>query len=163
MNYNENAIVNNTESGVEEMNGVDWRRKWKEYLKGGVLNDKNCVLRVNAENGKMNGVLKRGEEVIEVIWSRRENENEVKLTIMNVVSHSMRILKGLKGEELNEMDLNELVENEIVDLNDDGRRWEGGVLRGELFGYGCLYDEENELEYEGWMIEGKKECYGIEY
>ena len=43
---------------------------------------------------------------------------------MNVLNHSMIVLKGLKGEELNEMDLSELVENEIVDLNDDGRRWE---------------------------------------
>jgi len=79
------------------------------------------------------------------------------------LNHSMIVLKGLKGEELNEMDLSELIENEIVDLNDDGMRWEGEVLKGDLFGYGCLYDEENELEYEGWMIEGKKRCYGIEY
>ena len=34
--------------------------------------------------------------------------------------------QGLKGEELNEMDLSELIENEIVDLNDDGMRWEPG-------------------------------------
>ena len=143
-----------------EVNGVEWRVKWKEYLKESVLNDnKNCMLIMNVERGEMRGVCKRGEEVIEV----NENVNEVELIIVNVLNHSMRILKGLKGEELNEMDLSELVENEIVDLNDDGRKWKGGVLRGELFGYGCLYNEENGLEYEGWMIEGKKRFYGIEY
>ncbi|KNB44637.1 hypothetical protein JH06_1919 [Blastocystis sp. subtype 4] len=61
------------------------------------------------------------------------------------------------------MDLSELVENEIVDLNVDGRRWEGGVLKEDVFGYGRLYDEENRIEYDGWIIEGKKRCYGIEY
>ena len=122
-------------------------------------NNKNCMLNLNVDKEEMRGVCKRGEEVIEV----KENENEVELMIVNVLNHSMIVLKGLKGEELNEMDLSELVENEIVDLNDDGMRWEGEVLKGDLFGYGCLYDEENELEYEGWMIEGKKRCYGIEY
>ncbi|KAK8800471.1 hypothetical protein WA171_005102 [Blastocystis sp. BT1] len=150
----------NTESISKKMNEVEWRMKWKEYLKESVLNDnKNCMLNLNVDKGEMRGVCKRGEEVIEV----KENENEVELMIVNVLNHSMIVLKGLKGEELNEMDLSELVENEIVDLNDDGMRWEGEVLKGDLFGYGCLYDEENELEYEGWMIEGKKRCYGIEY
>ncbi|KAK8797449.1 hypothetical protein WA171_004331 [Blastocystis sp. BT1] len=152
--------VDNVESTSKKMNGVEWRMKWKEYLKESVLNDnKNCMLILNVDKEEMRGVCKRGEEVIEV----KENENEVELMIVNVLNHSMIVLKGLKGEELNEMDLSELVENEIVDLNDDGMRWEGEVLKGDLFGYGCLYDEENELEYEGWMIEGKKRCYGIEY
>ena len=157
---NKNMSVDNVESISKKMNGVEWRMKWKEYLKESVLNDnKNCMLNLNVDKEEMRGVCKRGEEVIEV----KENENEVELMIVNVLNHSMIVLKGLKGEELNEMDLSELVENEIVDLNDDGMRWEGEVLKGDLFGYGCLYDEENELEYEGWMIEGKKRCYGIEY
>ena len=152
--------VDNVESISKKINEVEWRMKWKEYLKESVLNDnKNCMLNLNVDKEEMRGVCKRGEEVIEV----KENENEVELMIVNVLNHSMIVLKGLKGEELNEMDLSELIENEIVDLNDDGMRWEGEVLKGDLFGYGCLYDEENELEYEGWMIEGKKRCYGIEY
>ena len=160
MSDNKRMKVDNVESISKKMNGVEWRMKWKEYLKESVLNDnKNCMLSLNVDKEEMRGVCKRGEEVIEV----KENENEVELMIVNVLNHSMIVLKGLKGEELNEMDLSELVENEIVDLNDDGMRWEGEVLKGDLFGYGCLYDEENELEYEGWMIEGKKRCYGIEY
>ena len=79
-------------------------------------------------------------EISNVIWMMKTispwlysvilNENEVELMIVNVLNHSMIVLKGLKGEELNEMDLSELVENEIVDLNEDGRRWEGEVLKG---------------------------------
>ena len=116
------------------------------------------MLNVNVERGNVRGVLKRGDEVIEV-----RNENEVELMIVNVKNHSMRVLRGSEGEELVEVDLSELKENEIIDLNDEGRRWEGGVLKGEVFGYGCLYDEDNRLEYEGWMIDDVKRCYGIEY
>ncbi|KAK8789610.1 hypothetical protein WA171_001701 [Blastocystis sp. BT1] len=158
MSKNEYTKVTYTKPGLKETNRENW--KVKEYLKESVLNsNKNCMLNLNVDKGEMRGICKRGEEVIEV----KENENEVELMIVNVLNHSMIVLKGLKGEELTEMDLSELIENEIVDLNDDGRRWEGEVLKGDLFGYGCLYDEENELEYEGWMIEGKKRCYGIEY
>ena len=51
----------------------------------------------------------------------------------------MRLLRGSEGEELVEMDLSELKENEIIDLNEEGRRWEEEVLKGEVFGYGCMY------------------------
>ena len=146
-----------------EIRSEDWRRRWKEYLKDCVKNDKKFALSVNAETGAMNGILKRGEEIIEVVWSRRESENEVELTVMNIVDHTARVLKGLVNNVLNEVNTNGFNKNEIVDLNADGRRWEGGVLKGEVFGYGCLYDEENELEYEGWMIGGKKKFYGVEY
>ncbi|KAK8797647.1 hypothetical protein WA171_005179 [Blastocystis sp. BT1] len=102
--------VDNVESISKKMNGVEWRMKWKEYLKESVLNDnKNCMLNLNVDKEEM-----RGEEVIEV----KENENEVELMIVNVLNHSMIVLKGLKGEELNEMDLSELIDNKIVDLNE---------------------------------------------
>ena len=73
--------VDSKESISEKMNGVDWRMKWKEYLKESVLNgNKNCMLILNVDKGEMRGICKRGEEVIEV----KENENEVELMIVNV-------------------------------------------------------------------------------
>ncbi|KAK8795901.1 hypothetical protein WA171_003868 [Blastocystis sp. BT1] len=156
----------------------DWKTNWQDILRNtNSTNREKGYMKSNAGKGAYEGVWKKGDEVVEVVWARREDsewnevtneyggheQSEVELMIVNVLNHSMIVLKGLKGEELNEMDLSELIENEIVDLNDDGRRWEGEVLKGDLFGYGCLYDEENELEYEGWMIERKKRCYGIEY
>ena len=44
----EDMIVDNVESISDKMNGVEWRMKWKEYLKESVLNDnKNCMLSLN--------------------------------------------------------------------------------------------------------------------
>ena len=72
--------VDNDESTSKKLNGVEWRMKWKEYLKESVLNDnKNCMLILNVDKEEMRGVCKRGEEVIEV----KENENEVELMKMS--------------------------------------------------------------------------------
>ena len=52
---------------------------------------------------------------------------------------------------------------ECIDLDTNGRRWEGGVKDGKPFGYGVVYDEEGRKEYEGFMLDGIKTCYGIEF
>ena len=45
---NKNMSVDNVESTSKKVNGVEWRMKWKEYLKESVLNDnKNCMLSLN--------------------------------------------------------------------------------------------------------------------
>ena len=73
-------VMDTAELISEKMNGVDWRMKWKEYLKESVLNsNKNCMLNLNVDKEEMRGVCKRGEEVIEV----KENENEVELMKMS--------------------------------------------------------------------------------
>ena len=53
--------------------------------------------------------------------------------------------------------------NETVDLDASGRRWEGGIRDGKPNGYGILYDEDGREEYKGFMLDGEKTCYGIEY
>ena len=52
---------------------------------------------------------------------------------------------------------------EVIDLDSTGRRWEGSVKNEMPFGYGVIYDEEGRKEYEGFVMDGKKTCYGIEY
>ena len=123
----------------------DWKTNWQDILRNtNSTNREKGYMKSNAGKGAYEGVWKKGDEVVEVVWARREDsewnevtneyggheQSEMELMIVNVLNHSMIVLKGLKGEELNEMDLSELVENEIVDLNDDGRRWEGEVLKG---------------------------------
>ena len=52
---------------------------------------------------------------------------------------------------------------EVIDLDATGRRWEGEVKDKKPFGYGVIYDEEGRKEYEGFMKDGMRVCYGIEY
>ena len=64
---------------------------------------------------------------------------------------------------LMKQDLSGLEEERIIDLERTGRRWEGGVLNGEGFGYGEEYNDDNYLVYEGFMFGGRRVCYGKEY
>ena len=65
--------------------------------------------------------------------------------------------------ELIEMDCSGMKENVIIDLNREGRRWEGGELNGKPFGFGLEYSENDNLVYEGFVFEGKKVCFGKEW
>ena len=53
--------------------------------------------------------------------------------------------------------------NCVIDISNDGKRWEGSCLNGSPFGYGSLFNSSNELIYQGVMIKDKKECFGIEF
>ena len=59
-----------------------------------------------------------------------------------------------------EMEYIDVMKGDILDLNENGVRWEGDSLNGNPFGYGCIYDEENHIIYNGFIYEGKKVCYG---
>lgn len=51
----------------------------------------------------------------------------------------------------------------IIDICQSGRRWEGGVLKDQPFGWGTFYRDDGKKEYEGWMNGQTRVCYGIEY
>ena len=51
----------------------------------------------------------------------------------------------------------------VLDLNDDGERWEGDVLNNQPYGWGVLYDSENRMVYEGFRIGDVNVCYGRSY
>ena len=61
-----------------------------------------------------------------------------------------------------EMDESEIKKGDIIDLNENGVRWEGDSLNGNPFGYGFIYDEENQVIFSGFVFEGKKVCYGMD-
>ena len=66
-----------------------------------------------------------------------------------------------ESEKWIEMNLSNLKRCDIVDLNENGERGEGDSLEGIPFGYGCVYNSENQLIYKGFVFEGMKVCYGI--
>ena len=51
----------------------------------------------------------------------------------------------------------------IVDLSTRGSRWEGEVYDEQPYGWGCLYDESDNLIYEGFIDESDYIIYGIKY
>ena len=65
--------------------------------------------------------------------------------------------------QLNGKDMNGIEHNQVLDLSDDGERWEGDVLNDEPYGWGVVYDSENRMAYEGFRIGELNVCYGIRY
>ena len=59
-----------------------------------------------------------------------------------------------------EMEYIDVMKGDILDLNENGVRWEGDSLEGNCYGYGCIFNEENHIIYNGFIFEGKKVCYG---
>ena len=60
-------------------------------------------------------------------------------------------------------DLSGVKRNQILDLNDEGDRWEGDVLIDEPFGWGVMYDKEGRKVYEGFRLGEVAACYGRKY
>ena len=68
----------------------------------------------------------------------------------------MRVTEMDEGsKERHEIDLSVLKYGVTVDLSENGERWEGNFLNGYPYGYGCLYNSENQLIYSGFIYEGK--------
>lgn len=74
---------------------------------------------------------------------------------VNIESHQLLLL--------NEEDINRIEPNQLVDLDDEGARWEGDVLQSRPCGWGVLYDGDNNKLYEGFRIGDVNVCYGTKY
>ena len=63
---------------------------------------------------------------------------------VDIASHT---LLKVNGE-----DVNGIEHAQVLDLSDDGERWEGDVLDNKPYGWGVLYDSENRRAYEGFRL-----------
>ena len=77
---------------------------------------------------------------------------------MFIVDKDSRELLQVNGE-----DVSGIEHKQVLDLSDEGERWEGDVLHKEPYGWGALYDGENRRTYEGFRIGELNVCYGTRY
>ena len=91
------------------------------------------------------GVIERTHSIVEEVCLNGVIE-------VDIASHT---LLRVNGEEVSEIE-----HNRVLDLNDEGERWEGDVLNNEPYGWGVLYDSENRRVYEGFRIDDANVCYG---
>ena len=75
--------------------------------------------------------------------------------------HSLELV--VFDEDLDTEEHFSLVHGTGVDLNASGARWEGNAKDGKPCGYGVLYDEDDRIVYEGFMMNGLKTGYGKEF
>ena len=92
-------------------------------------------------------LLHRGDSIVEM--------NEERIVIGDTQSHQLL--------QVNDEDMKGIKRNQVLNLSDDGERWEGDVLNGKPYGWGVLYDSENRMVYEGFRIGDVNVCYGRSY
>ena len=86
--------------------------------------------------------------------------------IIRCVSDGKDIVVNWKDRQLlrvNGKEVSGIEHGKVLDLSDDGVRWEGDVLNNEPYGWGVLYDKEGEKKYEGFRIGDVNVCYGTLY
>ena len=94
------------------------------------------------------GVIEKSHSVVVELGLNRVIE-------VSIDSHA---LLRVNGEEAKGME-----QAQVLDLNDDGERWEGDVMNNEPYGWGVVYDSENRKTYEGFRIGSVNVCYGTRY
>lgn len=83
------------------------------------------------------------------------------MIICDIMNKSMKIMGKLSKKNIWTDLSSASPENDcIIDLSENGNRWEGSCIDGVPFGYGVLYDEDNNKIYEGFVYQGKRVCFG---
>ena len=130
-------------------------------------------------------IMARISEVKELEVNSTENDNArsvVRYCTIQNTEKGLCIIKGIEErnggriKEINEkgtlevsvegkevLHVNGIEQARVLDLSDDGERWEGDVLDNQPFGWGVLYDADGEKMYEGFQIGARHSCYGIRY
>ena len=67
------------------------------------------------------------------------------------------------GKEVERVDAVMIEHKVIIDLSDEGDRWEGDVYKGQPCGLGTLWDSNNNMVFEGIRVNGLFECFGTLY
>ena len=119
-----------------------------EYIK---KDNDHCFLTLFNHNGLCwyyEGIVKESASVL--LELSREGVTEV-----NVDSHE---LLRVNGEGVNGIE-----HAQVLDLSDDGERWEGDVLDEKPYGWGMLFNADGEKVYEGFRVGDVSVCYGIQY
>ena len=142
-------------NGEKEISIKEWDGMGMKERLDTVMKEKNddSIMEYDIETGRECGVWKKEEKC----YAIRRGDEENRVVLADLKTHEMRVYDGDDWKE------NEQDGVDCIDLDVNGKRWEGGVKDGKPFGYGELYDEEGKKEYEGFMVDGVKIGYGIEY
>ena len=137
------------EGGNEVLMGLVKILKNQEYCEWVLKKDvKDAYVALYRHDGLCwynEGVIERTHSIVEEVCLNGVIE-------VDIASHT---LLRVNGEEVSEIE-----HNRVLDLNDEGERWEGDVLSNEPYGWGVLYDSENRRVYEGFRIDDANVCYG---
>ena len=152
-NCGDDTAMQNDGNGEEESKtNTDPFLSMDSFLNSIRYSQEDSLIVYDLENMSYYGVIRMDDTCYEVMWYL----NKSHVVMVDLKSNEMRIYdNGVLGDCQ--------YTRGTVDLDVSGRRWEGGVKDGEPFGYGVMYSEEGKKEYEGYILNGRHVCYGMEF
>ena len=93
--------------------------------------------------------------VVDTSPSLRMQMSLMRVVEVDIASH--RLLR-VNGEEVGGIE-----HAQVLNLSDDGERWEGDVLNDQPYGWGVLFNADGEKVYEGFRIGETNVCYGTSF
>lgn len=92
-----------------------------------------------------------------------DDEQNGQFATMNMYSTRITGLFNVYNGVIDSSEDIDLAEPGILDLSDDGDRWEGLVFHGKPFGWGSFMNSRNLFSYVGFMINGQRVGFGYNY
>ena len=99
-------------------------------------------------------------------WKKYEGIEEYDEVTVVQQSRSRSVVGNVESHQLlrvNGESVSEVERNQVLNLSDEGERWEGDVMHNQPYGWGVVYDKEGEKAYEGFRIGNVSVCYGTQY
>ena len=122
--------------------------KYQQFCKEFVMKPIHTVFVDHNDDGLKWGIVEVSSSVVmELCFGK----------VIEVDVPSKRLLR-VNGE-----DVKGIEHAQVLNLSDDGERWEGDVLDNQPYGWGVVYDYENRMAYEGFRIGDVNVCYGTRY
>lgn len=106
------------------------------------------------------GLYYDGDSIVSV----SEVDNGLLRIDCNLKTHEMNISK--KNEDMSSflpITHSTIDSGTVIDITNQGLRWEGSSLNNSPYGYGSLINENNETIYQGFMINDDYVCFGVEF
>ena len=93
------------------------------------------------------------------------NEDDVQYSVKCCLDNKKMIVRVFRKNKWHVEKKSETnyCEKDIIDYSEKGERWEGPTLDHHAYGFGCLYNGDNNIVYEGFMFNNQKVGFGIEY
>lgn len=109
--------------------------------------------------------LGRGLDIIDdsvvITYSRRADGSYDEVMKYNVKNKKVFQVQNYREDD--QVDIIVVTETGGIDLEMSGKRWEGESIAGVPFGWGCMYDDDSHIVYEGFSNNGVYDGYGTEY
>ena len=152
-----NRMDPTTEASRAEKSGVQLVPT--EWLARLIESDRfNHAVTYDPERRVTKGVMGNPTTTVQILF----NADEWTLWVADSMQNTFRTYRGTMALVTSSPE-EEATAPGILDLDKNGRRWEGGILKNQPFGWGTLYRDNGKKEYEGWMNGKLRVCYGTEY